>query len=318
MNNVIVYLKELFDLINIGIIVNILLSLIMGLSIFTYIHIRKSNNIKNTLSQQKKKENMIKMIKMKTVKNSLYQATERYFEFKKTKYTPKQFYFGISAIIVSLTMFFIISRNIILAVITPIVLYVFSTLLLTVKTLKIKDIFSQQMHIVINNTIKILSRHEDIKTVIFELSQDLKEPLRTHFLNLSRKMVTISYDDALLDFAKKIDSVWLYAYVFLLMNSKKESNKSDIIVNLRILSKMLEEENIAQNKKMAERKGMVVINSVLSAIAVVGFLGNLTFNPVAYNYFFHTIGGIIALIVGLIAIMCTIYINMKLTKREYR
>lgn len=318
MNELVSIIQEFFTSITIRDWINILLSAMIGVSVFAYLSIRRNFNAKQSLIKQRKKEGFLKKIQKETTKNRLQMATEDYFQFRNTKYTAKQFYIAILSIIFSFLIFFIINKNILFAIVFPLVIYIFSILLLKIKVIRMKDIFSEQMPAVINNTIKILSRHEDMKTVIFELSQDLKEPVRGHFLSLSRRMVTVAYDDVLLEFAQKIDSMWLYAYVFLLMNYKKESKKSDIIVNLRILSKMLEEENIAQNKKLAERQGLVIMNYALSSLAIIGFLGNLTFNDNASDYFFNSVGGMYAFVFGMIAILCTIYVNIKLTKREYR
>ena len=318
MNDFLIEIQDFIHQIPITTSINILIAITLGLSVYAYFSTRINLKTKQSLIKNKKKNTLWKKIKSETNKNKLHIVADQYFEFRKTKYTSKQFYIGVLSIICATSAFFLIDGNILLAVTLPLVIYVFSILFLKIKTIQINSVFAEQMPVIINNTIKLLSKHDDMKTVIFEVSQHLKDPVRGHFLNLSRRMVTVAYDDVLLEFAQKINSIWLYAYVFLLMNYKKESKKSDIIVNLRILSKMLEEENIAQNKRLAERKGLVTLNIVVIFLAILGFFANLAFNDLAHNYFFNSVDGMLAFVFGIIAILLTVFINTKLTKKNYR
>jgi hypothetical protein len=240
------------------------------------------------------------------------------YNTEKVKIHQDKYMFQSLFLCLSYSFFFAYTRNILLAIIVPVTLYVFSISFLKVKTIHIREMFAVQMPNIINNTIKIMSKYDDLKTVIFELSQGMKQPIKGHFLKLSRKMITVSYDDALLDFASSVGSIWVYAYVFLLINYRKESKKSDVIFNLRVLSRMLEEENVAQNKKISERRGLVVLNSLLSFLAVLGFFVNLGFNPGGYNFFFGTIGGMLCMIGGIICVFAVLFLNTKMMKKEYR
>jgi hypothetical protein len=299
-------------------IINIMLVIIASASLIAFINFKISAITKKSFTKKRKKINLMRLIQTEDSKNKLLDAAEIYLRYKRSKYTPKQIYGFVLSSMFVVFVFFAYTRNVLLSVLVPITIYIFSISFLKIKTVHIREMFAIQMPNIINNTIKIMSRYDDLKTVIFELSQGMKQPIKGHFLKLSRKMITTSYDDALLEFANEVGSIWVYAYVFLLINYKKESKKSDIVMNLRILSRMLEDENVAQNKKISERRGLVVLNSLLAFLALLGFVANLGFNPGAYDFFFRTLGGMLCMTFGIICIFLVLFLNTKIMKKEYR
>jgi len=266
--------------------------------------IEKRNDRKDIIRNNKLLKNYNRVIKQ------LFQ------ERGKEQYAGAVFYLtlGISAFFL---IYFAGMKQVFFAVTLPIVFILVMkkifTMLLDDDTSRIEE----ELPYVIDNIIKVFSRYGDLKSVMYETSLAIDEPLKSRFDRLSRRMMSGSnQEQALLEFADDINNIWVYSLVFILLSYKEESKKEDVIDNLRHLSRIIEKENNLKTASVTDKKYGVVLNYVIALVAGLGGLANITLNPIGKDYFFGTMQGIIFLIVGYGSVVLTIMINIKLTSKK--
>lgn len=258
--------------------------------------------------EKKKKENF-EFQYFKQLKRRI----DKYFKFKTNKSRMKTMYYSILLIELFLFMIFIFNNELLLAVAFPVLFHFFVLKALDIISVNMDNIIAKNFSTALKHITKVLAKTSDLKTVIYEVGKDLDEPLRGKFLDLSRKMISGNQEEALLEFADEIDNVWVYAFVFILMNYKEQSKKEDVEQNLLLLAEMLDKERHIKEQAITDKKFVTVMNYALVILAVIGFVLNMVFNNEAYVFFFESTTGLICFVVGFIALFGTILLNLKMS-----
>lgn len=246
---------------------------------------------------------------------ALKKRVNLYYYFERDKQKPKKLYTLILVTELALFLVFVFMKKWLLAFAFPLMVHWFALKALDLKAVSIHAYIQKELPMAIRHLIKTMTRVNDLKTVMYETSKHLNEPLRSKFFDLSRRMVTENHEKCLMEFADELGNTWIYAFVFLLLNYKDQSKKADIIKNLALLSDLLERENDLQEKGLTDKKSIIVLNYSLVAIAAGAFVLNLVFNDYAYQFFFESIGGMISLLIGFMAVLMTLLVNLFLTRK---
>ncbi|MBP1308693.1 hypothetical protein JOD82_001713 [Paenibacillus sp. 1182] len=299
-------------------LVNILFILLMGGSLYLLtkglISQRKITGLFNLSKVVVKEKTKIKRFNPMLYKK-LRQNLTLYYTFKSSKNRADLLYFIIIATEWGLLLAFVFSQKFLLAIIFPFLVHWFANKILNLMTINIHFYIEKELPLAIKHLIKSMTKMNDLKLVMLETSNTLQEPLRSYFLELSRKMVTENYEKSLMEFADELNDTWIYAFTFLLLSYKEQSKKADVIQNLSNLAEMMENENHLKEKRITERKATVILNSCLGVFAISGLILNLIFNKYAVEFFFNSFAGMLLLIVGVTAIMGTFIINLMLSKK---
>lgn len=212
-------------------------------------------------------------------------------------------------------LFFLIIGKVILALAVPYIFHKFAQKSIELATDSIDLYVEQELPNAIRHVIKALTKTGDLKTVIYEAGKSIREPLRSRFIELSRKLVTENPDEAIMDFAEEIDNTWVYAFSFLLTSYRDASKKRDIVQNLADMASMIEKEALVKSQGITEKKGTVALNNILMGMAIIAFFANLYFTSGTIEFFFETVQGMIMLIAGITMVGFTVIINLVLSKR---
>lgn len=166
----------------------------------------------------------------------------------------------------------------------------------------------------IDNMVRVSSRYSDVKSIVYETSKLVDEPLRGILDNLSRKMISNNPKEALDEFQQEHDNVWLKSIASTLISYLEDSNKEATMNNLKNLRDILSQDNEGKVKLASERKYGIMINYALAGAGVIVLLMNIFLNPVAKEFFFNSFFGLICLLGGFATILGTILLNVKLSK----
>lgn len=238
-----------------------------------------------------------------------------YFHFKKNKQMGTYFYYGILVTEFVFFVGFLFANKVIFAVLLPPITHFFMIKLFDLITVNIHNYIQAELPIAIKHFIKVLTKTSDLKTVVYETSRELSDPLRSMFFDLSRKMITENHEKCLMDLAEEVDDIWMYAFTFLLISYKEQSKKEDIIKNLTTLADMLYKENDVKEKSITDKKFVVIMNYAILAVGIAGLFANLVFNDSAKPFFFESPMGMLALIVGILSCLGTVLVNLIMTHR---
>ena len=238
-------------------------------------------------------------------------------ENEKEKYV-KTYYYGSLIMAIVMLLYFIVIKQVLFAIGVPVVTILsikkIFELLRTDATEKIEE----QLPAVIDNIVKIFSRYSDLKTVIYEVSLLVEDPIKGKLDKLARKMLSEDHSKTMMDFADDIDNIWVYSMVFILLSYKEETKKEDVILNLRHLSSIIEKENSLKNASVTDKKYGVMLNYAVAFIGGAGGIANIMFNPSGKSFFFGSVGGILCIIIGYASIIFTVFINIKLNSKKRR
>lgn len=166
----------------------------------------------------------------------------------------------------------------------------------------------------IDNMVRVSSRFSDVKSIVYETSKLVDEPLRGILDNLSRKMISNNPKEALDEFQQEHDNVWLKSIASTLISYLEDSNKEATMNNLKNLRDILAQDNEGKVKLASERKYGIMINYALAGAGVIVLFMNIFINPVAKEFFFGSFFGLVCLIAGFATILGTITLNVKLSK----
>lgn len=304
--------------------INLFLIIILGLSLLLLLGlIKQQRETKKLLTIQKEELDIEKDVeKRKTFSTrfvyftSLRKKIDAYFHFKKNKHMTVAIYYGILVTEFLLFIGFLFLNKPIFAIAFPLTLHVASTKIFDLLSLNIHFYIQRELPNAIKHLIKVMSRTSDLKTIMYETSKNLDEPLRGIFFDMSRRMITEKPEKILMEYAEEIDDIWFYAFAFLLVSYKEHSKKEDIITNLTTLANMLDKETYLKEKNITDKKFVTVMNYGLTGIAVLLFIANLVWNrEVAIPFFFNNMTGMVAMIFGIWGIIGTVIINLMMTKR---
>ena len=295
---------------------NIILIIVAGLAFISLLHyVSRQRKIKMLINNKNNNKNAKKkLVKEAPQYNRLKKDLNTLLLLKGKENYSSSIYGLILLSLVGVFLLLLTMDNPVLAVIIPVEIYVFMGIIVKELIIDFDVTVRANLPILINHMVKGFSKTNDLTVVMYESSKELQDPMRKSFFDLSRKMIANSSEQVLVDFADTLDNTWLHAFIFLLVNYKQNSSKEDIVNNLLELSKMIERRNEITAKMITDRKPVVIMNYLVWGAGILVFMGNLIFNPIAINYFIHSIQGGVVLIAGIVAIFSTIIINIKLSK----
>jgi len=302
---------------------NIILLVILGASLLLFFDLwKKQREMKRltTIDNQEMKLEKKKSKKLLSNEFFYFESLKRrinlYFQFKKNKEKAKVYFYGILIIELVIFVAFILWNKPIFAIAFPLTLHVSAIKALDLLSLSIHHYLQKEMPYAIKHLIKVMSKTSDLKTIMYETSTNLNQPLRGLFFDISRKMISDKPEKVLEEFAEEIDNIWFYAFTFLMISYKEQSKKSDIITNLTTLADMLDKEMYLREKAITDKKFVTIMNYALAFIGAVLFAVNMIFNfEHAYPFFFENLTGMVALLFGIWAIIGTIIVNLMMTSQ---
>jgi Flp pilus assembly protein TadB len=252
-----------------------------------------------------------KEVKNKVLFNGLYSKIEKNLYYKKSGNTSMTaIYFAVTLLIIlGLFVTFYAIHKPALYMGIPLITYLFINKYVDITTLNIDVKIQEQLPNIIRNINKNFSRYNDLKTIIYNATLEMEFPLRKEFQTLTNKMLSTNEEKALLEFADKMDNMWVYSLIFILTSYKKESSKENVVMSLRTLVNIIEKENRLEELALTDRKMPIVTNVILAVMAILGLILNLIFNPKASSFFFGTTKGMIMFIVGYSLVLCTFLMN---------
>lgn len=299
-----------------NVILGILFFILLVFLIDVYNGYQKEKELYGLIDKNKQRKDVIRNNKFL----KKYDSTVKRFlgERNKEQYSALVFY-GTMAGALFLFGYFISMKQVLFAVATPIIMVWVINKILTMLLVDVNEKIDDQLPYVIDTIIKVLSKYGDLKTVVYETSQSIEDPLQSKFEKLARKMLSESNQEkAIMEFADEMNNIWIYSLVFILLSYKEETKKEDIIMNLRHLSLIIEKENSLKNAGVTDKKYGVVLNYAIALIATVGSIANIVFNPVGKEFFFGSMTGIVAFTIGYASIIGTVMINIKLSSKKGR
>lgn len=300
--------------------INILLIVILGASLLLLLKLTQQQREMKRLTQiEKQVLTITKKKKRKGIEityfKSLRKRVDFYYHFKKKKDMANYLYYGI---LIAELVVFIVSlmwNKPIFAIALPITIHVTAIKALDLMSLTIHYYIQKELPNAIKHLIKVMSKTSDLKTIMYETSKNLNEPLRETFFDMSRRMITENPEKIIMEVADELDDIWFYAFSFLMVSYKEQSKKSDIITNLTTLSDMMDKEMYVKEKSITDKKFLVIMNYTIALIAVALFFLNVFTNEHAVPFFFESLGGMIAFLVGVWALVGTVLINLVMSGR---
>lgn len=265
--------------------------------------------VKERVRREKFKFNYFKTLETKI---------NRYYYFKKNSHNAQYLYIGVLALELIIFLVCLNYNKVIFAVVIPPMIHFFTIKALDLLTVNIHNIIQEELPHVIKHMVKVFSKTNDLKTVFYETSKNLKGPMREMFFDLSRKMISENYEKSLMDFADSVDNIWIHSFTFLMMSYKEQSRKEDIIKNLRSLADILDKENYIKEKGLTDKKPMALMNYILVIASFALFVVNLACNDHAMTFFFDSILGMICFVAGFGSMLLTILVNLMLTNKSER
>lgn len=301
----------------IGWLSNGVIFLLFAFAVGYLILLRIEKSKQKHLLQLHKKKPWFAQIKGQTrFIQSLYRDIETWLNKKNKGYLVRYYFYGILFITFLIFIMMLFTGQIVFAILYPlIVLWFIRCIIRTAISAPIVEM-QEALPSAIDNLIRVLSKYADIKSVIYETSQMTTGPLKEELYLLSRQMNTRNPMLVLEEFSEKHDSIWLNNFAFVLMAYLREASKEETIENLRHLRNLLEEENKTKKRVISERKPSLALNYSLAVIATVTGVLSILFNPIAFDFFFHSYLGLFCFSAGYASVLVTIYMNVKLMKIE--
>lgn len=213
-------------------------------------------------------------------------------------------------------IFLFLMKQLILALVVPVILIKFSDHIFTLATRRTIEDIEDQLPSAIDKVIRVSTKNDDIKKILYTTSLDLEEPLKSIFDNLAIKMSSGYKTDTLMELGNRYNNIWIWSFVFILIGYSTNTAKAETVESLRNLRVLLENENLSKKNQSRERKYGVALNYTLIAVSFAGFIANLIFNPSGKEFFFSSLVGLICLTAGFSAIFITILVNIKMVKRK--
>ena len=214
--------------------------------------------------------------------------------------------------VLAFAIFLLLNGQLFIGIIFPAIMLIILTKIIGLISVSLSEKLRMQMPYAIDSVIRALSQHDDLKSVLYDASAVLEEPLKSMFSEMSIRMMQVSPDAVLKEFMEEQKNIWVYAFAFTLQNYLEETSKEDTILQLRELKSVIDKENKDKSANKAEKKMTVAINYVLCAFAVIGFFANLAMNPIGKTFFFSSVIGMVCFIVGIILVIVSIFSNLLL------
>lgn len=262
--------------------------------------------------RKKEKSKKIKIQLLKKLHNNLKNLLE-----EKEKGEKVDLYFNIIGVfILVFTLFLLFEGQVLLAIMSPFIIILFINKIINLSRDNIHERLERQLPLAIDNIIRISTKYNDMRTIIYETAQTLNDPLKGIFIEMAIQMNSKSAQSVLMEYAYKFDDVWFYSLVFTLISYMEDSNKDDTVLNLRTLRNLLEKENNLKRKNQTDKKGNIAINRAIGFLAIVGLIIVMIFLPDSQHFFFATIPGILCFVGGTLFLGITILINILMSKER--
>lgn len=181
-------------------------------------------------------------------------------------------------------------------------------------SLNFADYMEMQIPSAIDNITRIFSKIDDVRSLLYESSVDLPQPLQGILQSLSTQMSIDAPDIVLQRFMEINTNPWAYTMIFILYNYVCGADKRDTILSLRDLKLSLENEKKIGTQERMERKMTVMVNYALCAIAIFALFLNLTFNSTASTFFFSTLTGLLLFILGIFFVVVSVFFNIMIMR----
>ncbi len=217
----------------------------------------------------------------------------------------------ILAILISIGILLAMVKQPVFAFVIPIILLFIVSKTSGMIQKSFNDYVLAQLPVGIDNLIRVFSRYEDLKDVLFEAGETLPDPLGTIFQNLASQMQTKSPGLVLNEFMADSNDVWISCLIFNLLSYVEDAQKADVLDNLRELKEIVERDNRTRKKQKMERKLSTYVNYVVSAIAILAFIANLMFNrATSVAFFFGSVGGLLCFLGGMSLLIISLFSNL--------
>lgn len=284
----------------------------MGIKIIKY---EKKIN-KDIYGVDKKKQYINFSLDKSNITKNYYNLLKRVLAQKNLeKYTDKIYYLILAVTIIT-GIYFISIKQLFLALLIPVSMLFFIKKIFLALMEDLDEKIEEQLPYVIDTIIRVFSKYGDLKSIIYETANLIEEPLASRFESLSRKLATENAEKAMLEFADKLNNVWIYSLVYILISYKEYAKKEDTINNLKHLRNMIEQENILKNSYLNDKKYSIVVNYVIIVITFIVGLLNILVNPVGKEFFFQTVKGLLCFIIGYASLFGTIILNIYMSKKR--
>lgn len=274
-------------------------------------HERKRFRLRSGVVTRKRGVKVIQ--KFKSLRN-IYEELEVVLATKGREHITDTVFYIFMGVLGSTFLLFIFFKIYIMAVIAPIALAWYAKRLIHEMKQDSIVMIERTLPSAIDNLIRVASSHNDIKTIVFETSKTVNEPLRGILDTLSSRMISRNPREVLDEFAHEYDNVWLSSFAFTLISYLEDSDKEATINNLKNLRDILYQENEGKVKLASERKYGIMINYALAVAGVIVAIANILFNPSGKEFFFHSFFGLICLVGGFATILGTVTLNVRLGK----
>ena len=192
--------------------------------------------------------------------------------------------------------------------------YLVSYVLSIIKVNRI-DKIREQIPATIDNITRVMTKYSALKTILYEASASAQEPMRSILKQLSLRMSSESGIDVLNDFMEEYNDIWIYSFSFTLVSYLEDSEKADVIANLKELRDIINKEIEQKKAEALEKKMTVAINYVLVVLGVGAEFANIMFNPGGSAFFFKSVGGFAAFLVGNGLLITCVISNIMLTRK---
>lgn len=281
------------------------------------------------VSEEKKKKMIYSRVNNNLDKKYITTKTKFFYEYKMLinkilsqkkleKYTDKVF-IGIIIFSIFLFIYFITIRQYFISLVSPLAFNVFLIKIFKVSADDINEQIENQLPNVIDVIIRVFSRYGDLKTIIYNTSQQIDSPLAEKFEKLSINMSTESSEEKeLTKFADELGNVWVYSLIYILLSYKEDATKKDVILNISKLRDIITKENIMKNKALSDKKYGIVLNYFIAFLALIGGICNIMFNPIGKDFFFHSFKGILCFLIGYGCVFITIITNINMSRKRKR
>lgn len=290
---------------------NLALFVVIGATLTLVIYLydkwkRSGNLIKEKKIRIGHESNVFKGLKEQLHVVLLFKGKEKYFQ---VSYNLLLMFFF------SVFIYFMAIQHLFLAIALPTIMYFFTVAIVKQFIVTFDEVIKRNFGPLANHMAKMFSGTSDLSIVLYESSKEIKEPLRSLILTLSRELMVDNSERVLITFIEKTENMWLHSFIFTLINYKETSSKEDIVENILMLAELIETRRDLSEKMVENRKPVVIINYMLLVVGIVIFLGNMLKNPI-FKPFLFTFLGTFSMIMGVGAIFGTILINIKFTKIE--
>lgn len=287
----------------------LIIALAVGLALAASSERRRQRAIFNVNYQEKDGINFLKDVLLKELRDGILTLSN---ERGRTEKESDRIFYIVVAALASVGIFLFVMKQIVLAFVMPVVLAFVLSKLTHSMAKSFNDYVEVELPVLIDNVLRVFSRYNDLRSIIYESSLKVDDPLGKLFADLSTKMLNVSPDIALTEFAENNNNIWIHSFCFILNNYVESADKKVVLQNLRDLRDIIESENKSKNKDKLEKRMTIAINYALCVLAILGMFLNLIFNPIGADFFFASFGGLACFLAGIGLVVTTIFSNMML------